>query len=92
VSTNAFAEGDLTRGVHSVHDGNGGFRPDGRVQRRYDIQADTIYVGTSPLGTDPTGTGWTIKKITLSSGNPTASQWTSVGTAVWNNRTSESYL
>lgn len=67
-----------------------------RVVTRYDIGTSTIYVGqadyvdhiTAPA--DATA-AWTIRKITLVSGNPTKSEWTNPGAAIWTNRASESY-
>ena len=67
-------------------------------QTQYDLAGtDYLYVGyADPL---PDGTArttaeavWTIRRITLTAGSPTASQWTAKGQAVWDNRVSESYI
>jgi hypothetical protein len=89
--TDTYLESQLDKTGAGVHDGSGGYRFDKRVQKAFDIQAAIIYVGVSPLATSLAGTGWTIQKITLVAGNPTASNWTAVGTAIWNNRAAETY-
>lgn len=83
---------DLTR-VLDMRPGASGLYEvdDGRVQARYDIGTTTIYVGTAALGAAASAASWTIRKITLSGGNPTQSQWTALRTAVWNNRATETY-
>lgn len=60
------------------------------IKEVYDIGETVIYIGTAPLGTATSAASWLIKKITLSSGIPTITQWSS-NTAIWNNRVSESY-
>lgn len=61
------------------------------VQSAIDIQSTVIYVGTAARGEATSDPVWTIKKVTLSSGNPTAITWTDEESAVWDNRTSEAY-
>lgn len=61
------------------------------VLTRYDIGTSTIYIGTAARGTAATAAGWTIRRITLVSGNPTISEWTNAGTAIWDNRAVETY-
>lgn len=56
----------------------------------YDIGDTVIYVGTAPLGTATSAAAWLIKKVTLSGGNPTLTQWSS-NNAVWDDRASISY-
>lgn len=68
-----------------------------RVAQRIEILPTVIYVGYADyVGTTDTApadssASWTIKKITLVSGNPTAVEWTVEGAGVWDNRASESY-
>lgn len=67
-------------------------RGDVRYQKRYDIQSDVIYTGFAPNALATNATGWTIKRVQLDvSGNPTAEQWTGDGSAVWDNRATETY-
>jgi hypothetical protein len=56
----------------------------------YDIGDPIIYIGTAIMGTAPTASAWLIKKVTLSGGNPISTQWSST-TAIWNNRSTETY-
>jgi hypothetical protein len=57
----------------------------------YDIQSTVMYVGTAIQGTLNSDAKWLIKKVALDGGgNPTSTKWSST-TAVWNNRTSETY-
>ena len=61
---------------------------------RYDIGATAIYVGHAVSGAATSAAKWYIKKITLSSGNPTASE--RVGgiikfNQVWDDRASLTY-
>ena len=61
---------------------------------RYDIGATAIYIGHAVSGAATSAAKWYIKKITLSSGNPTASE--RVGgiikfDQIWDNRASLSY-
>lgn len=62
---------------------------------RYDfptLASSPIYVGYAPLGSDESAAVWTIKKISNdANGNPTAEEWSSSGSAVWNSRTIEAY-
>lgn len=71
-----------------------GYAPDDQATRLYDLTSDpaNLYVGYGTQGADPTKAVWTIRRIGLSSGAPTASNWTAKGSAVWTNRASESYL
>jgi len=68
-----------------------------RVAQRIEILPTVIYVGyadyvgtpdAAPADSDP---AWTIKKITLTGGSPTAIEWTVEGAGVWTNRASETY-
>lgn len=68
-----------------------------RTATRIEILPDVIYVGyadyvgttdTAPADSSPS---WTIKKITLVGGSPTAIEWTVEGAGTWTNRASESY-
>lgn len=62
------------------------------VKTEYDLSSATVnYIGTAPAGTATSAAAWTIKKILFDIlGNPTETLWSS-NTAVWNNRTSETY-
>lgn len=68
-----------------------------RTTTRYDIGSTAIYVGyadylgdgSAPSDSDP---AWTIKRITLSGGSPTKTEWTNPGGGTWDNRASESYV
>jgi hypothetical protein len=60
------------------------------IKTVYDIGATDIYIGTAPLGTATSSAAWLIKKTTLSGGNPVSALWSS-NTAIWDNRTIESY-
>jgi len=63
----------------------------GTVQKvAYDITDDVIYIGTAAQGTATNATSWLIKRVTLVGGEPTFTEWSS-SSAVWDNRTSESY-
>lgn len=69
---------------------------DKRTVTRYDIGSTAIYVGYANYLTDGTAPAdaspsWTIKKITLTNGSPTKTEWTSPGGGTWTNRASESY-
>lgn len=65
---------------------------DGREKRAYDFQTSVIYVGYTGLGVDESGSGWTIKRISLDgSGNPTTTEWTGFRSATWDNRAMETY-
>jgi len=62
------------------------------VQLRYDIGSSTIYVGEAEKGAAAGDAVWTIKKVILDgSGNPTQQVWSGDRTAIWNDRTTESY-
>ena len=56
-----------------------------------DIQPDVIYVGYAARGADQSLPQWTIKRITLVSGNPTAVEWSTENDVVWDDRASETY-
>lgn len=61
------------------------------LQKRYDVQSNAIYVGYAIRGAASGAAAWKIKKTDLDvNGNPTHTRWTSL-TAVWDNRTSETY-
>lgn len=74
----------ISRSPEGLYDG------DIRVQMRFDIQDTVIYVGRALPGVANSASSWTIKKVTLVSGNPTVTQWTGT-TAIWDNRASETY-
>jgi hypothetical protein len=71
-----------------------GYAPDDQTVRMYDLTSDpnNLYIGYGTQGADPTKAVWTIRRIALSSGSPTQSNWTAKGAAVWTNRATESYL
>ncbi len=63
------------------------------VKSLYDTTTSSlaIYVGTAPLGTATSAAAWLIKKVILDAmGNPTSTLWTDY-TAIWDNRTTETY-
>lgn len=67
-----------------------------RAPQRIDITPTVIYVGYADYKNDgvaPTAAaaGWTIKKITLTGGNPTNIEWSGEGQAIWDNRSTETY-
>lgn len=65
---------------------------DGRIQRAFEFGTSVIYIGYAEVGLAQSAVGWTIKKLDLdASGNPISEKWTAVGTAIWNNRLSETY-
>lgn len=68
----------------------------GYILVRYDfgtLSTDPIYVGYSVPGTSQASASWTIKRITLDSGgNPQKEEWTVRWTAIWDNRSSETYF
>ena len=66
---------------------------DGRQQKAYEFGTSVIYTGYADFGVAQSSTGWTIKKLDLDgSGNPISEKWTGVGVAIWNDRTSETYI
>lgn len=71
-----------------------GYSPQDQVDTLYDLTSDAnnYYIGYGTQGADPTKAVWTIRRIALTSGSPTQSQWTAKGAAVWNNRATETYL
>lgn len=69
-----------------------GTRYDAIQEQRFDIGTTAIYVGYARKGALSSAAAWTIKKITLSSGSPTRLQYTAENGAVWDNRTTETYL
>lgn len=79
--------------VQHIPAGNGYTALDGSTTL-YDLSSDpnNLYIGYGTQGADPSGPGWTIRRIALTGGSPSNSQWTAKGAAVWNNRASESYL
>ncbi len=57
-----------------------------------DIQATVIYAGKANRGLATSTVGWTIQRTTLDAGgNPTTIQFTDEGTAIWDNRATETY-
>lgn len=61
------------------------------TQRRFDIQALVIYIGTAALGVAESSASWRIKRVSLDgAGLPTAIQW-SASNVVWNDRVSVTY-
>lgn len=69
------------------------YAPEDQITTLFDLSSTTaLYIGYGPQGSDPAQPQWTIRKITLTSGSPTASNWTAKGAAVWANRTTETYL
>jgi hypothetical protein len=66
---------------------------DGRQQKAYEFGSTVIYIGYSEFGTTTSGSGWTIKKVTLDAlENPILETWTAVESAIWDNRTTEFYF
>jgi hypothetical protein len=65
------------------------------LQYQYDLEDSVvgeIYVGTATRGVATSSGAWTIKRTLLNiDGNPTETKKTAA-TAVWDNRTSETYL
>ena len=63
------------------------------IQRRFDIQLanNVIYIGFAAQGVLTSASTWTIKRITLSGGLPTAIQWSTPGNVIWDNRASVSF-
>jgi len=47
------------------------------MQIVWDVSGNPIYVGEAEPGTSTSDTGWRIKKITWTSGNPTQITWAS---------------
>ncbi len=60
------------------------------VKTAYDIGTSVIYIGYATLGTATSDALWQIKRITLVSGVPTFTEWSSQ-TAIFDNRTTEAY-
>lgn len=58
----------------------------------YDTTTDvnTVYIGTAPVGSLSSSAVWSIKKISLLSGNPVDTKWSSKK-AIWDNRLIENY-
>ena len=59
----------------------------------YDVDDNPVYVGTAPIGYESSegvdnNAGWTIKKITWSSGNATLVQ---IARGKWDNRATLTY-
>jgi len=92
MAATVYREQDLVR-VMEVRPAAGGTfeHDDGRQKRQYDIGTSTIYVGYALKGTATSAASWTIKKIALTSGNPTSTTWTAEQAAIWDNRTIEAY-
>ena len=67
-----------------------------RTPARYDIGTSYIYVGYADYDLDANvpaeaSPAWTIRRITLTAGSPTASEWTKPGAGTWDDRATESY-
>lgn len=65
----------------------------GGIEAKLSDQTDptTFYIGSAPLGSLPGDAVWRIKRISFDgNGNFTELRWSNA-TAVWNNRTSETY-
>lgn len=88
-----YEERDLVRVLPVRPLAGGMFEPSAaNVQQRFDIGSSSIFVGEAAQGAAASSAVWTIKKVTLdSSGNPTQVQWSADRSAVWNNRTTETY-
>lgn len=56
----------------------------------YDMGDTTIYVGYGVLGSATSAAVWSIKRVTLVAGNPTAAQWSPLN-SVWDDRASLVY-
>lgn len=71
-----------------------GYSPNDETDTVYDLTSDVnnLYIGYAQQGSAQSGAYWSIRRIGLTSGSPTSSQWTAKGLAVWNNRASETYL
>lgn len=84
---------DLVRILEYEDVGGGQYSPkDERTKRAYDFTTTAIYVGAAPRGTVTSAASWTIKKVALDAGgNPTTTTWTDYGTAVWDDRLTETY-
>ena len=61
------------------------------LTKRFDISATTIYVGYASVGTTTNAAKWTIIKIALTAGSPTSALVSEHASAVWDNRTTETY-
>ncbi len=62
------------------------------VTKRYDLaDPDVMYIGEAPYGSQDSQAVWTIRRIMLVAGNPTEEMVTSENSAVWDNRTTETY-
>lgn len=68
-----------------------GIGSDPAYQRRFDISDTVTYTGRAAHGVASSAPGWTIMRTTLVAGVPTTETWTGVGTAVWDNRATETY-
>lgn len=51
----------------------------------------TIYTGYAAPGTADSAAAWTIQRIVFTGATAIDETWTTVGTAVWDNRASETY-
>ena len=58
-------------------------------QQRVDIGSTAIYVGTAERGVATDNPAWTVKRIELTSNNPTSIQWAT--NVAWDDRTFEEY-
>lgn len=61
------------------------------VQKRYDITATVIHVGTAKRGTADTVAEWTIQRITFVAGLPTIAEWTNEEAVAWTDRATATY-
>ena len=76
-----------------------GLSDDKREHKVYDLtDSSALYIGSADFdpstgsAPDTSAPAWTIRKITLTAGSPTASTWTYPGGGIWDNRTTETYL
>ena len=60
-------------------------------QQKFEFLSTAIYVGYAAENMTAAQAAWTIKKITLVSGNPTQITATAPYTAVWDDRATETY-
>lgn len=61
------------------------------LKQLFDIQSSVIYLGTAPQGSLVSDPVWLIKKTALDTDGSPLSTLLSSNTAIWNNRTSETY-
>jgi hypothetical protein len=67
------------------------WQPASYLKKMYDIQNNVIFIGSAPRDTATNTAAWRIKRIDIDvNGNPTQVRWTE-GSAIWDNRLSETY-